>query len=338
MCSFAGYQLIRSASGRLASHGRILVKVTGLQRYIAEEIATDHADGLLSRREAMRRLALLGLSATAASALIAACGKDRTPAQQNAETTSPAASPTPTAAPTSAVSPPPGMADAVPTAPITWAGPPGELQGAWAQAASPRGGVLVIHENKGLNDWVRSVAGRLAGAGYCALAIDLLSAQGGTSMFTDPAEATAALGKVDPGLLLADVRSGLDEVSRRVPGAKLAVMGFCFGGGLTWRLLDAGEPRIAAAVPFYGPAPDDPDFSGSRQAAVLGFYGALDERVNATRPAAQTALTNAGMVNDLVVEPGADHAFFNDTGQRYDPAAAADAWQRVKDWLAGHVG
>jgi carboxymethylenebutenolidase len=308
---------------------RILVEVTDLQQYIAEEIATDHADGLFSRREAMRRLALLGLSATAASALIVACGNDRKPAEP---TTVPAKSPTP------AASSPPGMADAVPTVPITWAGPSGELQGAWAQAPAPLGAVLVIHENKGLNDWVRSVAGRLAGAGYSALAVDLLSSQGGTSAFADPAEATAALGKVDPDLLLAEVRSGLDELSRRLPEAKLAVIGFCFGGGLTWRLLASGEPRIAAAIPFYGPAPDDPDFSGSRQAAVLGFYGALDERVNATRPAAQEALDAAGMAHELVVEPDADHAFFNDSGQRYNPAAAADAWQRVKDWLARHVG
>ena len=149
--------------------------------------------------------------------------------------------------------------------------------------------MLVIHENKGLNDWGRSVAGRLAGAGYSALAIDLLSEEGGTATFADPAAATAALGKAPPERFVADVRSGLDELARRVPDKKLAVVGFCFGGGLTWRLLAAGEPRIAAAVPFYGPAPDDPDFAGSKQAAVLGFYGELDTRVNATQAVAQAS-------------------------------------------------
>ena len=144
-----------------------------LQRYIAEEIATDHVDGLLSRREALRRLALLGLSTAAASALIAACG-----AGGKKESTG---STTGTQAVTSA---PPGMDRALPTQPVTWAGPNGELQGAWAQAADARGGVLVIHENKGLNDWVRSVAGRFAGVGYSALAIDLLSEDGGTGKFT----------------------------------------------------------------------------------------------------------------------------------------------------------
>ena len=170
--------------------------------------------------------------------------------------------------------PPPGSDKALPTTPITWAGPQGELQAAWAEAPNARGGVLVIHENKGLNDWVRSVAGRFAGIGYSALAIDLLSGQGGTAKFTDPAEATAALGKIPPEEFVANLKSGVDELPRRVPGKKLAAVGFCMGGGLTWRLLAAGEPRLAAAFPFYGPAPDNPDFRGSKDVAVLGFYGA----------------------------------------------------------------
>lgn len=120
-----------------------------------------------------------------------------------------------------------------------------------------------------------------------------------------PAQATAALGKAPPERFIADLRSGLDELGRRMPGPKLAVIGFCFGGGLTWQLLAAGEPGIAAAVPFYGPAPDQPDFAGSKQAAVLGFYGELDARADATRPAAQLALQRAGMIHDLIVEPGA---------------------------------
>ncbi len=300
--------------------------MTPLQRYIAEEIATDHLDGLLTRREALRRLALLGMGGAAASALIAACSENRpAPAVPSA---SPSAA-TPAA--------PPGMDAALPTEAVTWPGPRGQLQGAWAAAAQPRGAVLVIHENKGLNDWVRSVAGRLAGAGYSALAIDLLSEEGGTATFSDPAAATAALSKADPQRFVADLRSGLDELARRAPGRKLAAVGFCFGGGLVWRLLAAGEPRLAAAVPFYGPAPDGADFAGSKGAAVLGVYAALDARVNATEPEARAALEKAGLVFELITEPDADHAFFNDSGQRYNPAAAADAWKRVQDWFARHL-
>nr|WP_218620203.1 dienelactone hydrolase family protein [Mycolicibacterium hippocampi] len=286
---------------------------------------------MLSRREALRRLALLGVGASAATALIAACGNN----QQDPETTTASAE---SESPTSAAAAPPGMDAALPTAPITWAGPRGELQGAWAEAAEPRGGILVIHENKGLNDWVRSVAGRLAGAGYSSLAIDLLSENGGTATFTDPAEATAALGNLEPEAMVADLESGIAEVQRRTPGVAVAAVGFCMGGGLVWRLLASGTPELAAAFPFYGPTPDDPDFSGSRDVAVLGFYGELDQRVNATEPVAKAALERAGLVHELVTEPGANHAFFNDTGDRYDPTAAADAWRRMTDWLETHVG
>ena len=302
--------------------------MTPLQRYIAEEIATDHVDGLLSRREALRRLALLGVGSAAATALIAACGENKQPTS-NAPVTS--------TEPATVSAPPPGSENAVAPTPVTWAGPRGELQAAWAQAADPRGAVLVIHENKGLNDYIRSVAGRFAGIGYSALAIDLLSAQGGTGRFADPAEATAALGKIPPQEALADLKSGIDELQRRVPGRKVAAVGFCMGGGFVWRLLATGEPRLAAAIPFYGPTPDDPDFAGSKGVAVLGIYAAQDQRVNATEPVARAALEKAGLVFELVTEPDANHAFFNDTGDRYNATAADDAWRRVQDWLTKYV-
>ncbi len=302
--------------------------MTPLQRYIAEEIATDHVDGLLSRREALRRLALLGVGTAAASALIAACG-------ENKQTTTEA--PVTSTEPATASAPPPGSQNALATSPITWPGPQGELQAAWAEAPNARGGVLVIHENKGLNDWVRSVAGRFAGIGYSALAIDLLSAQGGTAKFTDPAEATAALGNIPPEQLVANLKSGVGELQRRVPDKKIAAVGFCMGGGLVWRLLASGTPELAAAVPFYGPAPDNPDFAGSKDVAVLGFYGALDQRVNGTEPVVKAALEKAGLVHELVTEPDANHAFFNDTGDRYNATAADDAWRRVQDWFSRYV-
>jgi len=308
--------------------------VTPLQRYIAEEIATDHVDGLLSRREALRRLALLGVGSAAATSLIAACSENKKPTTEAPATSTGAVT---ASQPATASAPPPGSDKTLPTAPITWAGPAGELQAAWAEAPDARGGVLVIHENKGPNDWVRSVAGRFAGIGYSAMAIDLLSAQGGTAKFTDPAEATAALGNIPPEQLVANLKSGVGELQRRVPEKKLAAVGFCMGGGLVWQLLAAGTPELAAAVPFYGPAPDDPDFAGSKNAAVLGFYGALDERVNKTEPVAKAALEKAGLVHELVTEPDANHAFFNDTGDRYNATAADDAWRRVGDWFGRYL-
>jgi carboxymethylenebutenolidase len=302
--------------------------VTPLQRYLADEIATDHVDGLLTRREAMRRLSLLGLGTAAATALLAACS----PTQE--QSAAPKPSPGPETA--TGTAQPPGAANALPTSSISWTGSESHLQGAWAQAVNPKGGVLVIHENKGLNDWARSVAGRLAGAGYSALAIDLLSVRGGTAAFRDPAEATAALGTIAPEQFLHDMNSGVAEVRLRTPGQKVAALGFCFGGGLVWQLLASGALGVSAAIPFYGPLPANPDFTGAK-AAVLAIYGALDTRVTGSQAAAKAALDRAGLVNDLVVEPNADHAFFNDTGPRYNAAAAADAWQRLVGWLGRYL-
>jgi carboxymethylenebutenolidase len=106
---------------------------------------------------------------------------------------------------------------------------------------------------------------------------------------------------------------------------------------MVWTLLAAREPRLAAAAPFYGPFPEGSSLKGSKT-AVLGIYGALDSRVNASRPAAAAALKAAGLSHQLVSYPNADHAFFNDTGPRYNPTAAAAAFKRVLTWFARYVG
>jgi carboxymethylenebutenolidase len=98
-----------------------------------------------------------------------------------------------------------------------------------------------------------------------------------------------------------------------------------------WRLLASGERRLSAAAPFYGPFPDGGDLRRSR-AAVLAIYGGLDDRMNATRPAAQAALETAGLTYRIVTFGGANHAFFNDTRERFNPGAAAEAYRRVLAW------
>jgi carboxymethylenebutenolidase len=294
--------------------------MTEFHRYLAEEVAEDYGDGIISRREALRRLGLLGVGAAASASLLAACSSD-------------SPSTAPPAAPTSGPAAPAGL----PTQPVTFAGPRGTLQGVWAAAAAPRGTVLVIHENRGLTPHIGTVAGRLAASGFSALAIDLLSEEGGTASFSDAAQATAALNAAPDTRFIADMKAGLEELLRREPDHKAGAVGFCFGGGMVWSLLASGEPRLAAAAPFYGPLPEGADFAGSRSAAVLGVYAENDSRVNASRDAARTALERAGNPHEIVTVPGVDHAFFNDTGARYNAAAAASIYERLVTWFGQHL-
>ena len=290
--------------------------MTEIQKYLAEEVAEDLVDGIITRREAMRRLGLLGVSGAAATALLAAFASKPAPAarrkrgRRGTETDW----------------------AAEPTEAITFAGPNGTLMAAWAEAEKPRGGVLVIHENRGLTEHIRTVAGRFAASGYSALALDLLSEEGGTGSFPDEAAVAAALAAIAPARFDADMQAGVTELDRRVRNRTLCAVGFCFGGGMIWRLLASGEARLSAAAPFYGPFPTGGDLGGSR-AAVLGIYGGLDTRVTDTLPVAKAALEAARLKHELLTFNDAEHAFFNDTGTRFNPPAAAEAWRRTLNWF-----
>jgi carboxymethylenebutenolidase len=307
-----------------------------LRRYLQEEVALDFVEGQLTRREALRRLGLLGLSVTAAGALITACGggsEESASTPTNPKEPKARLGPATSSAAASDLPPtPPGTTES-----IRFPGPNGELQGAWSSASNPKGAVLVIHENRGLTDHIRTIPPRLAADGYSALAVDLLSEEGGTAALGGDAQAIGALGAAPATRMVADLRAGIDELQKRVPTRKVGVIGFCFGGGMTWQLLAAGEPRLAAAVPFYGPFPSGAGLAGSPNAAVLGVYAGLDNRVNGTKDAAEAALTAAGLTHELRVFDGVDHAFFNDTGPRYDADAAAQAYQAMLDWFGQHL-
>jgi len=164
--------------------------MTELQQYLAEEVAEDHADGIITRREAIRRLGLLGVGAATASTMLAAeaaaHGSGHGHGHDHGGGGHGHGHPEAT---TSTWAP-------VPRESITFAGPRGPLLAAWAPATQPRGGVLVIHENRGLTAHIRDVAGRFAASGYSALALDLLSEEGGTGAFPGEAEVAAALAQI----------------------------------------------------------------------------------------------------------------------------------------------
>jgi carboxymethylenebutenolidase len=306
--------------------------MTELQRYLAEEVAEDHADGIITRREAVRRLGLLGVGAGAAATLLGTAASDAA-AEHGHRDHAGGGRPRGHGGQGRAIEWAPLATEA-----ITFTGPAGRLMAAWAPAAGKtRGAVLVIHENRGLTDHIRNVAGRLAASGYSALALDLLSEEGGTATFAGDAEVGAALSAAPPERFDADMKAAVTELRRRAPRTPIAAWGFCFGGGMVWRLLAAGESRLDAAAPFYGPFPQGADLRGAK-AAVLGVYGGLDDRVNATRDAARAALEAAGLEHRIVTFAEADHAFFNDTGPRFNAPAAEEAWHRVLRWFGQREG
>ncbi len=302
--------------------------MTELQRYLAEEVAEDLEDGIITRREALRRLGLMGITGAAATGLLSAAASPAAAARKKAPAASKKGAPR-------------GLGSTddwapVATQPITFAGPRGTLQAAWAPAdGRAKGSVLVIHENRGLNDHIRNVAGRFAASGWSALALDLLSEEGGTASFPDEAAVSAALAAVtDPTRFDNDMKAAVSELRSRVPRKPIGAIGFCFGGGMIWRLLASGERRLAAAAPFYGPFPAGADFRGAR-AAVLGVYGGQDApRVNDGREPAKAALTAARLKHQILTFTEANHAFFNDTGPRFNAPASQEAWSRVQAWFA----
>lgn len=187
--------------------------------------------------------------------------------------------------------------------------------------------VLVIHENRGLNDHIRDVARRIGLAGFRAVAPDFLSLSGGTPADQDAAR--EAIGKLDLGKVTSDAVAMLEELAKSSRGGKVGAVGFCWGGGFVNRLAVAAGDRLGAGVAYYGPAPD-PSEAAKVQAPLLLHHAGTDERVARTLFPWVTALRAAGKPVIFQVYDGAHHAFNNDTSaERYNKAAAELAWART---------
>jgi carboxymethylenebutenolidase len=197
--------------------------------------------------------------------------------------------------------------------------------------------ILVIHENRGLNEHTRDVARRFAAAGYVALAADALSRKGGTGSFATPEKAREAFSSLVMTEVMSDLNAGLGFLNahENVKKGKLASIGFCWGGARSFKL--ATEPNdLKAAIVFYGTAPTETELA-TAHCPVLGIYGETDERITSKVPEVAAAMKKLKKSYEHKIYPGAAHAFFNDTGERYNAEAAKDAWTRTLAFLKKNI-
>jgi carboxymethylenebutenolidase len=337
-----------------------------MQRYLGEEMIEDYQDGILTRRQMLRRLFGICGSAAGVAALLAACGASSPttsaptaaaappatePPTSAPATTAPEATAAATAAPAAATQPAAGAATAAPkpaggsplsvpaddpditATDVTFQGD-AEITGYLARpkADGTYPGVVVIHENRGLTDHIKDVARRVAKAGYIAVAPDLASRAGGTAKVG--ADIQGFFANAKPEDLVSDLNAAVTFLGQQpgVKADKYGVVGFCFGGGYTLRLA-AANPKIAAAVSYYGPVPQPASQMSATNAAILGQYGGNDARVNGTVPDMEKVLQESGKVFEKRVYDGANHAFNNDTGQNYNETAALAAWKETLAWF-----
>lgn len=314
------------------------------QRYLVDEFAEDYQERRLTRRDALKLISSVTGSLMFAESLLAACTPvaESTPisfATSEPVSTQPQARQATDASPTE-----PSRINVSPDDPAINAGAvqfPGEGTTLLGYLSRPNQNgsapvILVCHENRGLNPHIEDVTRRLAKAGYVALAVDLLSRQGGSPQVGE-ANVPGALGNIDPSQFVSDFKSGWAYLQEQpfADSERVGMVGFCFGGGVTW-LMAVEMPELKAAVPFYGPPPSEEDLPRI-QAAVLAIYGGLDQRITSTADRIEAAMWANNKVFEKVIYPNADHAFHNDTGSRYNPEAAKDAWARTLDWFGRYV-
>jgi len=209
----------------------------------------------------------------------------------------------------------------------------GEISGYFVRPASAGSnklpGIMVVHENRGLNPYIEDVARRLGIADFMAFAPDGLTSVGGFP--GNDEEGATAFQKVDRDKMTEDFVAAIRWLKARPDcTGKVGVVGFCFGGGIANTMAVRLGADLAAAVPFYGGQPTAED-AAKIKAPLLVHYAGLDERINAGWPAYEAVLKANGVTHTMHMYDGANHGFHNDTTPRYDEAAAKLAWQRTLD-------
>jgi carboxymethylenebutenolidase len=209
----------------------------------------------------------------------------------------------------------------------------GNMKGYLARPAGVSGklpGVLVVHENRGLNPHIEDIARRLALDNFLAFAPDALTPVGGYPGDEDKAR------EIFPKLDQTKTREDFVAAANYVKGrsdctGKIGAVGFCYGGGIA-NMLATRVPDLAAAVPFYGSQPKAEDVANIK-AQLLIHYAENDQRINDGWPAYEAALKSNNVKYQMFKYPGTQHGFNNDTTPRYDDAAAKLAWQRTVEFF-----
>ena len=203
-----------------------------------------------------------------------------------------------------------------------------------AGSPAPLPGVIVVHENRGLNPYIEDVARRVAKAGFVALAPDGLSSVGGYPGNDDKGRELQQT--VDPGKLMNDFFAAVEFLMKsELTTGKVGITGFCYGGGVA-NAAAVAYPELAAAVPFYGRQPRPEDVPRIK-APLLLHYAGLDNGINEGWPAYEAALKAAGKTYEAYIYPGVNHGFHNDSTPRYDEAAAKLAWDRTVGWFKRYL-
>lgn len=198
--------------------------------------------------------------------------------------------------------------------------------------------IMVIHENRGLNDHIKDVTRRVAKAGFVGFGVDLLSRVGGTESFSDPTAATAALNRITTAERLSDIRAAIEfiKIAEYVRPERIGAVGFCFGGGVVFQLAFS-VPEIVAAVPFYGTPPSPLPPWDSMNAKLLAIFSETDYNQNGRIPEIVTGMVQRRKTMGMHLYQGTAHGFHNDTSPIYNPGAAADAWSKAIAFFNTHL-
>ncbi len=323
-----------------------MTKLGKFEKYLIEEFFDDYRAGAMSQRTFTRRVAFITGSMAAASAamLLVGCTPEEVPRSTDPM---PTPSPSGTGAVTASAGPVPGAksplsvpegAPGLVTETVRFPADGTDISAYLArpEAGTPGPAVLICHENRGLTPHIQDVARRFAKAGYAALALDLLSREGGTAAM-DRDAVPGALTAAGSQRHVSDFAAAFDYLQSQdfVDEGRIAMTGYCFGGGITWQAVTE-LPGLKATAAFYGPSPDLEKVPAIKP-AVFGVYAELDQRITGALPALRAALAATDVRHQLTVYPGVDHAFHNDTGQRYDEAQATAAWNDTLAWFTRYV-